>query len=274
MSEREYYENYNGEDPEIYIRRYLLEVPAEMERFATIVQHLPESAHNLLDVGCGAGILLKLLRESRPEIEALGLERSRPTTEAGRRLFGVNIVEGSASELPFADKSFDVVTASEVIEHLPYGTYERALRELQRVARRFIVITVPYRERRTAQRCPYCDCAFHPSYHMRSFDEHCLHSLFATYRVERTVYCGYVAEPVGAGVLRALLPRFRPAGLPPYAICPQCGYRRGEASHGANTQAPRPATLPSLAGRVLRRLVQICSRRRPRWVLVLYGASS
>ena len=48
---------------------------------------------------------------------------------------------GSAYALPFRDDSFDTVLCSEVLEHLEHPV--DALRELNRVARRHIILTVP-----------------------------------------------------------------------------------------------------------------------------------
>jgi len=53
-------------------------------------------------------------------------------------------VIGSVLELPFADKSFDVTCAFEVLEHLPFEHFDQAVRELARVARTHVVISVPH----------------------------------------------------------------------------------------------------------------------------------
>jgi SAM-dependent methyltransferase len=48
-------------------------------------------------------------------------------------------------ELPLEDKSFDFVLASHVIEHIPDPI--AALKEWARVARKYIVLVVPHRDR-------------------------------------------------------------------------------------------------------------------------------
>lgn len=53
-------------------------------------------------------------------------------------------VVGSILKLPFADKSFDVVCAFEVLEHLPFDQFNTAITELARVARNHVVISLPH----------------------------------------------------------------------------------------------------------------------------------
>src|SRR6185312_6138806 len=89
----------------------------------------PES---LLDAGCGEGEMLR--RGAVPgSTRTILLDRNRDTAAQ---------VLGSVDALPFAARSFDVVTCIEVLEHLPDPG--AAVRELARVARRAIVVSVPY----------------------------------------------------------------------------------------------------------------------------------
>src|SRR5690554_1696450 len=93
----------------------------------------PETS--LLDVGCGPGTVTIDLA-SRVE-RAVGVDRAPSVLAAAREaaasVKNVEFLEGDAYALPFADGSFDVVYAHQVLQHLTDPI--AALREMRRVAR-------------------------------------------------------------------------------------------------------------------------------------------
>ncbi|MFQ5413512.1 MAG: class I SAM-dependent methyltransferase [Phycisphaerae bacterium] len=88
----------------------------------------------VLEVGPGPGLTTWLLRRWGFDVVTVDIDPAlRPT-------FTADIVR-----LPFGDGAFDSVLAAEVLEHLPFAQFQPALRELGRVVRGHLVITIPYR---------------------------------------------------------------------------------------------------------------------------------
>jgi len=53
-------------------------------------------------------------------------------------------IVGSVLELPFQDNAFDVILAAEVLEHLPFCDFSRAVSEIRRVTKKYAVISIPH----------------------------------------------------------------------------------------------------------------------------------
>jgi ubiquinone/menaquinone biosynthesis C-methylase UbiE len=87
-----------------------------------------------LDVACGQGDMLD-------EAVKLGFNPVHGTEIVPALIDGHRVVPAEVHALPFADKSFDVVTMHDVIEHLIPGDDELACRELARVARHHVILT-------------------------------------------------------------------------------------------------------------------------------------
>jgi SAM-dependent methyltransferase len=84
----------------------------------------------LLDIGCGAGSLLRAAR--RADWDAEGTDISRPAVEHARSE-GFTVFCGELEEARYPEASFDVVTAIEVLEHVPDP--RAVLSEIKRVLR-------------------------------------------------------------------------------------------------------------------------------------------
>lgn len=94
---------------------------------------LRETRGRVLDAGCGTGGLIKDVRAVFPAAEVVGLDFSARACELARLRTGGQIVQGSITELPFADASFDAVVSADVVCQVEDGA--RALREFARVVR-------------------------------------------------------------------------------------------------------------------------------------------
>jgi len=91
---------------------------------------------SVLEVGVGLGITGAVLKQAGVHYESLDID-------SGLRPDYV----GSVLQMPFPDKSYDVAGCFEVLEHLPYECFEPALKELFRVARKGVVISLPVSRR-------------------------------------------------------------------------------------------------------------------------------
>ena len=97
---------------------------------------------SMLDAGTGDGQLLaRLVARRRPQ-RVVGLDLSaRLVAETQARFPDFEFRRGSVLDLPFEDRSFDLVVAADVLQQL--HDPQRALRELGRVTRRWVLLTVP-----------------------------------------------------------------------------------------------------------------------------------
>lgn len=94
----------------------------------------------LLDVGCGTGYITNLMNETLKS-NVIGCDMDYDRLSFARTTYGQEVIIADMTQLPFKDKSIDVVSASEIIEHI--NCTDSALTEIKRIAKRSIIITVP-----------------------------------------------------------------------------------------------------------------------------------
>jgi SAM-dependent methyltransferase len=87
---------------------------------------------SVLEVGPGPGVVTGWLREAGLDVTTLD--------------FAADVepdVTAPVTRIPLPDGHVDVALCAQVLEHLPWDDVPRALRELARVSRRGVVLTVP-----------------------------------------------------------------------------------------------------------------------------------
>ncbi|MBI3511123.1 MAG: class I SAM-dependent methyltransferase [Bacteroidetes bacterium] len=104
---------------------------------AFILKNIDPSAQTLIDVGSGNGFLLKQIRAKYPQLQLTGFDIK--DTDKNGDVY--QYVKGNIEKMPFADKSFDVVTCCHTVEHLI--ELEQCMKELVRIARKQVFIVTP-----------------------------------------------------------------------------------------------------------------------------------
>ena len=233
------------------------EDPEQTERLRLLVDLTPADARRVLDVGCGDG---RWLARLTGRCQVHGVEPSA----GARRRSSVPVSNGCATRLAFADGAFDLVGCHQVLEHLGDVELRQACRELARVARRYLLISVPCREQLSMRRCRCLDCGttFNADGHVRSFrSARQIAGRFPGFQVvqSRTYGRSWAYRPrwLGEWIVR-LTDRY---AVEPLARCPQCG------------QAPekRPPRRRRVTDRLVDAIEWRVRRVKPRWMTVLLG---
>lgn len=106
------------------------------ERFCSYWHQIDEAISlkpkSILEIGIGNGFVSNYLKSRRVQLITLDIKKKLVP----------NIV-GSVLEICCKDSVFDLVMCCEVLEHLPYDDFSRALKEIRRVSKSYSVVSVP-----------------------------------------------------------------------------------------------------------------------------------
>jgi len=244
-------------------------IDAEKMRLKEILDNIPDDISSILDVGCGNGFIVNNLKKINKYKKLVGLDISLEAL----KFVQTEKRQGSIENIPFEDKSFDLVVCLEVLEHLPEKIFQKGILELQRVSKKYILITVPNSEslERSLVVCPNCFCWFNPSFHMRSFDKNKLNNLFNQSKPILIKEIGPMLK-VDNYPLLLLYPYYsiKKTRIPSIAICPQCGYQEEKKQKNNNIIQKNNIIIKIL--QYMKRLIKslMWSNYKKRWLLALY----
>ena len=105
-----------------------------------IEQAALSSGLRVLDIGCGTGTMVVLIKRLHPDVSVVGLDPdpkalARAKQKADRDRLSIQFDRGFSDSLPYAQASFDRVFSSLMYHHLPSNEKGNTLREVRRVLR-------------------------------------------------------------------------------------------------------------------------------------------
>ena len=100
------------------------------------------SESRVMDVGCGKGYLLYEFTQAVPGITVAGLDISQYALDNAKEEVKPFLRRGNAVDLPYEDRSFDLVVSLGTVHNLYNYELRAALREIERVSRsgKYVVV--------------------------------------------------------------------------------------------------------------------------------------
>lgn len=122
-------------------------------RWRPIAEQLVEiyglrAGDRVLDVGCGKGYLLYELAQVVPGLLISGLDISDYALAHAKEEVAPHLRAGGADQLPYPDRSFDLVLSFKTLPNLSIEQLWSALREITRVGERAYLAVESYRDER------------------------------------------------------------------------------------------------------------------------------
>jgi len=155
------------------------------DKIKKIIDVIPSDVDNIIDIGCGNGVITNVLGNS---FDVTAVDRS----EEALQFVETKKINASADQIPVDDNNFDLVFSSELLEHLEDDVFNKTISEFKRLSRKYIFITVPNDENpdKLSIECPDCNYTFNSPNHLRSFKKDDFRRLFPEYEILDTFTFG------------------------------------------------------------------------------------
>ncbi|MBI2364769.1 MAG: class I SAM-dependent methyltransferase [Deltaproteobacteria bacterium] len=101
-----------------------------------------DASSSVADIGCAKGFLLGDLKDLLPGMKIAGLDISEYAYKNSLESVRPMICIGNARDLPWPDRSFDLVLAINTLHNLEIAECRKALREIQRISRKAAYVVV------------------------------------------------------------------------------------------------------------------------------------
>lgn len=225
----------------------------EDRRLKETVESIPSEVSTVLEIGFSDLRMTRLLSE---RFDLVSVDLPGREFHAGK----FRLAFADIARLPFKTRSFHAVICTEVLEHLPLDVLQRGIEEINRVADKYIVISVPYKQRVWNEhfKCIKCGHEANTMAHLHHFDEDSVLRRFPAWRAKRVHFLGET-NGYAPDVLYRIAGRMGNAWHPYDWNCPGCGQNPG-------TQTP------NWFGWALQRIIwriEGRTKRRPAWILMV-----
>lgn len=122
--------------PQVEPNHYFNKSYDSKERFISYWHQINEFVRlepdSVLEIGIGSGFVSKYLKERDINITTLDFDLNLNPDRVG-----------SVLDIPFEDNSFEVVGCYEVLEHLPFENFNKALAEIFRISKSCAILSLP-----------------------------------------------------------------------------------------------------------------------------------
>jgi len=213
-----YYEQFNWEKSNLSMHL--------RNKIEKIFELIPPDVKTIIDIGCGDGTITNKLAI---KYEVTGVDRSANAL----KFVTTTKILSSSEKIDVPDKSFDMVFSSELLEHLEDKVFYSTIKEMKRISKKYIFLTVPNNEtiEKGFIKCPNCGWIFNRAYHLRSINIHKIKAYFSEYRISKKLEFGSGKRGYNKFLLN-IKHRFVPsqAWIPKYwtrnslrkTMCPKC----------------------------------------------------